>query len=133
MNSTIIVLRRWRLRYFLFIFTTLLGSLGAISSVDWMGVWLGIEVNLFRVLPMLLGGGSSREAECCVKYFVVQVVGSVVVVGGGLFSMGYWGCFTVGGSFMGEVALVIVVVGLMIKLGFVPFHFWLPGVLVGVS
>lgn len=94
-----------------------------------MGVWLGLEVNLFRILPLILGGGSSGEAESCVKYFVVQVVGSGLMFFGALLGAGYWGYFVVRGCLVGEVVLWVVVVGLLIKIGIAPFHFWLPRVM----
>lgn len=117
----------------MFISTALLGRLRAISRTDWMGVWLGLEVNLFRVLPLLLGGGSSGEAESCVKYFVVQMVGSTIMLGGALLGMGYWGSFAVRRCLIREMSLGVVLVGLSVKLGLFPFHFWVPRVMLGVS
>ena len=53
-----------------------------ISCVDWLGVWLGLEINLFSAIPLFLGTGSPREAESAAKYFLIQGVGSAVLFGG---------------------------------------------------
>lgn len=128
-----IVFNKWRLRYFLFIFTVVLGRLGAISRIDWIGVWLGLEVNLFRILPLILGRGSSGEAESCVKYFVIQVIGSGLIFFGAILRIRYWGYFVVRGCLIEEMALWIISIGLIIKIGLVPFHFWLPRVISNIS
>lgn len=82
---------------------------------------------------MLLGGGSSLECESSIKYFLVQVVGSIVVLGGALINLFYVGLFYVEGYLVGELTSFLVGVGLIIKIGLVPFHFWVPRVMSGVS
>lgn len=94
-----------------------------VSRGDWLGVWVGLEVNLFRVIPLLLGGGSSRECECCIKYFMMQAIGSILVLGGALVNMAYLGLFYVRDDLIGEMSSIVVSVGLIVKIGLVPFHF----------
>lgn len=84
-------------------------------------------------MPLLLGGRSSGECECCVKYFLMQAIGSILVLGGALVNIIYLGLFYVGDSLMGEISSIIVSIGLMVKMGLVPFHFWVPRVMSGVS
>lgn len=88
-----------------------------------MGVWLGLEVNLFRVLPLLLGGASSGEVESCVKYFVIQVIGSGLILLAALIGVGCWGYFVVGAIVERDFVLWVILVGLMLKIGVAPFHF----------
>nr|WBP69654.1 NADH dehydrogenase subunit 2 [Propeamussium sp. mt1] len=87
---------------------------------EWFTVWLGMELNLFGAIPFLLGD-SKGEVESAFKYFLVQTFGSMVF----LFSIieGLWlGSFPAG---------FLMMIGLIVKLGAAPFHFWVPVVLMG--
>nr|QIQ23139.1 NADH dehydrogenase subunit 2 [Rochia nilotica] len=118
---------------FLFIFVFMLGSVISLSSLHWMGIWLGLEINLMGFIPVLVYRGVTQETESGVKYFIMQALGS------GLVMMGSLTCYNLllswevilspGFSF----GLLILVSGLMLKLGSFPFHFWLPSVMAGVS
>lgn len=84
------------------------------------------------MIPLFLGRGMAEEAESTIKYFLLQVVGSAVLFRGALINMSYYGGGCVGGVMMMEVAGLLMMVGLMVKVGFVPFHFWVPRVISGL-
>lgn len=102
-----------------------------LSRDNWLGVWFGLEVNLIRFLPFMLGRGLRIEVESTVKYFLVQVVGSALFLVGGLSIAGIVGGLEVSviSSFWG----IVMWFGLLVKLGVAPAHFWVPARLAGVS
>nr|AYJ22287.1 NADH dehydrogenase subunit 2 [Omphalius rusticus] len=117
---------------FLFIFVFIFGSIMSLSSIHWMGIWLGLEINLIGFIPILVYGGVTQETESGMKYFVVQALGSGMLMMGSLISFNT--LFTWESLGSGDlIGLCIVVIGMMLKLGSFPFHFWLPSVMAGVS
>lgn len=120
------------LGFYLFCLTVVVGTCVGISRVDWLGVWFGLEINLFRAIPLLLGTGSPREAESMLKYFLIQGVGSGVLLGGALINSNSLGVMYVTSFTQIEMSLIGVCLGMMIKVGLAPFHFWLPSVIRGL-
>nr|QOW07339.1 NADH dehydrogenase subunit 2 [Costapex baldwinae] len=109
------------------------GTLFSISSMHWLGIWAGLELNLIGFLPMLTYQKSTSESESAVKYFVIQALGSGLLILGSLitYSMSFtWDLY----DFWGEskLGLVIMIAGLCLKLGLFPFHYWLPSVMAGL-
>nr|YP_009003690.1 NADH dehydrogenase subunit 2 [Iwatanemertes piperata]AHB53115.1 NADH dehydrogenase subunit 2 [Iwatanemertes piperata] len=111
-------------------FLCVVGSLMSVSASHWLGVWVGLELNLMGFLPLVVQGGDSQFIEGSIKYFVVQALGSSLLLLGGFlhgslfFSWG-WGS----GSFLVSILLL----GLLLKLGAAPFHWWVPSVMGGLS
>jgi len=69
-------------------------------------------------MPILIGN-SCRESERSFKYFIVQCVGSSIFLVGFCFSIRR--CQRI-------LRIRVAMVGLMVKLGFFPFHLWVPRV-----
>nr|YP_009572098.1 NADH dehydrogenase subunit 2 [Umbonium thomasi]QBI37693.1 NADH dehydrogenase subunit 2 [Umbonium thomasi] len=117
---------------FLFIFITFFGTILSLSSLHWLGIWAGLEINLMGFIPILVYSGMLQETESGMKYFVIQALGSGMIMAGSLFSFSLFltweSCSII--SFTGVVILIF---GLMLKLGSFPFHFWLPSVMAGIS
>jgi len=84
--------------------------LGAVSSETWPAVWIMIETNLISFLPLL--GSKSSIKKNCLLYFIVQSVGSLALLLGGLL-YDWRVIFGVGLLF-----------GLLLKARLAPFHFW---------
>nr|YP_009572211.1 NADH dehydrogenase subunit 2 [Nassarius conoidalis]AND76367.1 NADH dehydrogenase subunit 2 [Nassarius conoidalis] len=111
-----------------------IGTLLSVSSVHWLGIWAGLEINLIGFLPMLVYQKSVSESQSAVKYFIIQALGSSFLMFGSLlvFNMSFtWDMYTKisNPSILG---FIILVSGLCIKLGLFPFHYWLPGVMAGL-
>ncbi len=73
-------------------------------------------------IPLLVFNGGVQGVESSMKYFVVQAVGRGVLLLGAV-------------SFfqLGNFSFFLLVVGLIIKLGLAPFHWWIPAVMGGVD
>ena len=107
------------------------GTLFSISSSHWLGVWAGLEINLIGFLPILLYQKRTSERESAVKYFIVQALGSGLLIFGSLLSSST--SFTWDPSLPSSpLSVVILLAGLMVKIGLFPFHFWLPRVIAGL-
>ena len=116
---------------FLFFFVAVFGTLFSISSSHWLGVWVGLEINLIGFLPILLYQKTTSESESAVKYFIVQALGSGLLIFGSLFRSSI--SFTWEPSLSSSLwGILVILRGLTIKIGLFPFHFWLPSVMAGL-
>nr|YP_010043371.1 NADH dehydrogenase subunit 2 [Perna canaliculus]QPD06653.1 NADH dehydrogenase subunit 2 [Perna canaliculus]QPD06666.1 NADH dehydrogenase subunit 2 [Perna canaliculus]UJM44253.1 NADH dehydrogenase subunit 2 [Perna canaliculus] len=95
----------------------IMGNLLSISSSSWLGVWLGMEINLFGFLIMMNPEGCC-VAQSGVKYFVTQSIGSMLLL------FGFFLVF----SLFNSVGAVVIMMGLLMKTGIFPFHNWVPDV-----
>ena len=68
----------------LFVCTIFFGTLLSVTSSHWLIAWVGLEVNLIGFLPLLVYHGTLLERESGVKYFIVQSLGSIFLLGGRL-------------------------------------------------
>nr|YP_010400307.1 NADH dehydrogenase subunit 2 [Purpura bufo]UQS76006.1 NADH dehydrogenase subunit 2 [Purpura bufo] len=118
---------------YMFITVMGMGTLLSVSSFHWLSIWAGLEINLIGFLPLLVYQKSSSESESAVKYFIVQALGSSMLIFGSLisFNMSFtWDLYT--SSFSNSFGLLIIMSGLCMKLGLFPFHYWLPSVMAGL-
>nr|YP_009455670.1 NADH dehydrogenase subunit 2 [Lutraria maxima]AUH21196.1 NADH dehydrogenase subunit 2 [Lutraria maxima] len=107
----------------MFMVSVMVGIMISLSSMSVLSVWVGMEVGFLGVIGVM-SGQSVGEVESTMKYFIVQVLGSLCFLLGVMV-----GC---GGVFLG-MELVLLVVGLCFKVGLFPFHFWVPAVMSQMS
>nr|YP_010265199.1 NADH dehydrogenase subunit 2 [Allodia zaitzevi]UIP57070.1 NADH dehydrogenase subunit 2 [Allodia zaitzevi] len=114
----------------MFLFSMVLGTFITISSNSWMGVWMGLEINLLSFIPLMIDLNNLMSTEASLKYFLTQAFASSLL----LFSMILFMVFS---NFSFSFDLMnfsfLMSVPLMIKSGMAPFHFWFPSVLEGIS
>nr|ATZ70227.1 NADH dehydrogenase subunit 2 [Conus crotchii]ATZ70721.1 NADH dehydrogenase subunit 2 [Conus crotchii] len=118
----------------MFLFVMGFGTMLSLSSVHWLAIWAGLEMNLIGFLPMLIYQKKISESESAVKYFIVQALGSSLLIFGSLLSFSTsfsWDVMS--GSMSGILGLCVLVSGLSVKLGMFPFHYWVPSVMAGLS
>nr|QFG38788.1 NADH dehydrogenase subunit 2 [Glaphyrina caudata] len=111
-----------------------IGTLLSVSSIHWLSIWAGLEINLIGFLPLLVYQKSVAESQSAVKYFVVQALGSSFLIFGSLilFSMSFtWDVCNNMYNFS-ILGFLMLISGLCIKLGLFPFHYWLPSVMSGL-
>lgn len=107
-----------------FLSTLILGTIIALSANSWLTAWLGLEINLIRIIPLLLTNQNNKATERAIKYFLPQAIASVILIAS--FIIRY-----ISSSFLlfsGESLLISA--SLIIKLGVAPFHLWFPQVLI---
>nr|YP_010852309.1 NADH dehydrogenase subunit 2 [Desmaulus extinctorium]WGH72841.1 NADH dehydrogenase subunit 2 [Desmaulus extinctorium] len=127
---------------YLFLITMFFGTLLSISSVYWLGIWVGLEVNLIGFLPLMVYSKGIMESESGVKYFVVQAIGSSLMLFGSLLSYSISFSWDLSSNLLGSSLedlnygyfyMMFIISGLCLKMGVFPFHFWLPSVMGGLS
>lgn len=99
----------WRSVFISGVFT---GVWISISRRRWVGVWIGLELNLLCFIPVMLGHRRVVK-ESRIVYFLAQACGSLVLLITGLNLISYEFIFDI---FIG--------VALLLKIGAAPFHFW---------
>nr|BAU24801.1 NADH_dehydrogenase_subunit_2 [Lepetodrilus nux] len=117
---------------FLFFFITLFGTTLSLSSSHWLGMWAGLELNLLGFIPLIVSRGMTLEAESAIKYFLVQALGSSILLLGSMTTFNLsltWE--TMNSAHLWGLPFLIL--SLLLKLGAFPFHFWLPSVMAGLS
>nr|QTT61108.1 NADH dehydrogenase subunit 2 [Anentome sp. YY-2021] len=111
-----------------------LGTLLSVSSTHWLAIWAGLEINLIGFLPILVYQKSMSESQSAVKYFVIQALGSSFIMFGSLvvFNMSFMWDMSSNMNGFEIYSLIMMMIGLCLKLGLFPFHYWLPGVMAGL-
>nr|AND96616.1 NADH deshydrogenase subunit 2 [Euoniticellus intermedius] len=104
------------------------GTLISISSYSWMGMWLGLEINLLSIIPLMGTSKNSMQAEAAMKYFITQTLASMIL----LFSMIMMSLNML--FMMNDIILTSMYYSaLFTKMGAAPFHFWFPEIIEGLS
>nr|YP_010449526.1 NADH dehydrogenase subunit 2 [Anelytra multicurvata]UTU96087.1 NADH dehydrogenase subunit 2 [Anelytra multicurvata] len=115
----------------LFVSCLILGTLISISSNSWLGVWIGLEINLLSFIPLMTNHNNILTTEASLKYFLIQAFASATL----LFSiiMSYLMSYTTF-QFDTEISYSILIISaLLLKMGAAPFHFWFPGTMEGLN
>lgn len=111
---------------FIFIFTLISGTLISISSSSWLGIWLGLEINLLSFIPLINKNKTPYETEAAIKYFLVQAIASILFLVAVLST-------EITDFFINNSSPYLISRALLIKIGAAPFHFWFPGVIEGID
>nr|WMV00337.1 NADH dehydrogenase subunit 2 [Maoricicada cassiope] len=106
--------------YLLYLVFLFFGIMVSISSNNWLGCWMGIEINMVSFLPIMANKMSIYASESMIKYFIIQSMGSSLLLMSIIISM------------MIDLNYMIMI-SLMIKIGCPPFHFWYVSVIEGLS
>nr|AWV83380.1 NADH dehydrogenase subunit 2 [Yezoterpnosia nigricosta] len=104
----------------LFLTFMLIGIVISISSNNWLGCWMGIEINLISFLPIMMNSMSVYSSESMMKYFIIQGMGSSLF----FFSLMLMFVYDIN---------YLMMISLLIKMGCPPFHLWFPSVMEGLS
>lgn len=96
----------------MFLIGILRGVWFSIHSDRWLGVWVGLELNLICFIPFIVQGDKiSREPG--VKYFLVQACASFLLLFSGIRLVNY------------ERGIkLLILTSLLLKLGAAPFYLW---------
>nr|ARH55013.1 NADH dehydrogenase subunit 2 [Geodromicus suturalis] len=112
----------------LFFNTLLIGTLISISSYSWMGMWMGLEINLLSIIPLMNNMKNLFSSEASLKYFITQAMASTII----LFSI-IMMSMNLKTSMINNPLLLIFNSALLTKMGAAPFHFWFPEVMEGLN
>nr|AVN68187.1 NADH dehydrogenase subunit 2 [Lamproblatta sp. LA male] len=112
------------------IITLLMGMLMSISANSWLGVWMGLEINLLSFIPLMINHENILTMEASMKYFIIQAMASslllfiIISLSMTKFLPNYMN--------LSEMSMIINT-PLALKSGMAPFHWWFPSVMEGLS
>lgn len=111
----------------LFITTLTLRTLSALSASHWLILWISLELNLLSFIPIITSSSNHQESESAIKYFLAQAIGSGIILLSAIIK-----------SYLTQPIIeyfppLILIFGLIIKLGIAPCHFWFPNVMSGLN
>nr|YP_010591362.1 NADH dehydrogenase subunit 2 [Agriotes hirayamai]QEH58433.1 NADH dehydrogenase subunit 2 [Agriotes hirayamai] len=115
----------------LFLSTLMISTMISISSYSWLGMWLGLEINLLSIIPMMQNQKNILSAESSIKYFITQAVASTIILMS-IIMMMYKTSMT-SSTFIQSIFMLTMNSSLLTKMGMAPFHFWFPEVMEGLD
>nr|YP_009045416.1 NADH dehydrogenase subunit 2 [Neope pulaha]AHA03767.1 NADH dehydrogenase subunit 2 [Neope pulaha] len=111
-----------------FLFTLFFSTLISISSNSWLGCWIGLEINLLSFIPLISNSNNLMNSEASLKYFLTQSIASINFLFSIIFSL-----FLMKNFFFNNLISILINSSLLMKMGSVPFHFWFPNIMEGLS
>nr|QNP09844.1 NADH dehydrogenase subunit 2 [Ochthebius sp. IBE<ESP> AN164] len=111
----------------LFMISMMIGTLITISSYSWLGMWMGLEINLLSIIPLFSNSKNMMNNEAAMKYFITQALASTIM----LFSI-----IILSSNILDNWENnfnMIFNSSMLTKMGAAPFHFWLPEVMEGLN
>nr|UYG49013.1 NADH dehydrogenase subunit 2 [Abscondita chinensis] len=113
-------------------FTSMLimSTLISISAYTWLGMWIGLEINLLSLIP-IIQSKSIMSSESSIKYFITQAIASTIIMLSMIMMMWKFNFSSI--MNMKSNLLMIMNSGLILKMGMTPLHFWFPEVLEGLN
>nr|QHB76894.1 NADH dehydrogenase subunit 2 [Hylomyscus baeri]QHB76900.1 NADH dehydrogenase subunit 2 [Hylomyscus baeri] len=113
-------------------FTMMSGPMITITSSNLLLMWVGLELSLLAITPLLINKKNPRSTEAATKYFVTQATASLIFLLAIILNhkqLGTW----VFQQQTNDLILIITLISLSMKLGLAPFHYWVPEVTQGVE
>nr|AAQ93798.1 NADH dehydrogenase subunit 2 [Otaria byronia] len=110
--------------------TVMSGTMLVLTSSHWLMIWIGFEMNMLAIIPILMKNFSPRATEASTKYFLIQATASMLLMLGiiiNLMTSGQWTIL----KLPNPTASNLLTIALAMKLGMAPFHFWVPEVTQG--
>nr|AII41632.1 NADH dehydrogenase subunit 2 [Sus scrofa] len=118
--------------YTTLIMTVMSGTMLVMISSHWLLIWIGFEMNLLAMIPVLMKNFNPRATEAATKYSLTQATASMMLMMAIIINLLYSGQWTITKMF-NPVAMTMMTLALAMKLGLSPFHFWVPEVTQGIS
>nr|YP_010950963.1 NADH dehydrogenase subunit 2 [Thienemanniella curva]WML69304.1 NADH dehydrogenase subunit 2 [Thienemanniella curva] len=116
---------------FLFMFSLMFGTLMSISSMSWLSVWMGLEINLLSFIPLISNKKNIFLSESSIKYFIIQAMASAILLFMIILS------FMINNNLSEEnlnlIFNILISSIMMMKMGVAPFHFWFPSISEGLN
>lgn len=104
----------------------IISTLMALSSSNWLFLWMSLEINILRFIPILIYSKNYQEIEAAIKYFLAQAMGSALIL---ISRTLIW----VSENILYKLLLTILILSILLKVGSVPCHFWYISVISSVT
>nr|APC60595.1 NADH dehydrogenase subunit 2 [Euryzygomatomys spinosus] len=113
------------------IYTTLImGTLITLTSSHWLLMWMGLEMSMLSIIPILMNKSNPRSTEAATKYFLTQATASMILLLSIIMTMMHSGQWSILHANNQTISLAMTL-SLIMKMGLAPFHFWVTEVTQG--
>nr|AJA04672.1 NADH dehydrogenase subunit 2 [Phrynocephalus scutellatus] len=112
--------------------TIIMGTIMTMSSSNWLLAWIGLELNMLALLPIISKPKTTRSSEATIKYFITQTIASMMMLLSSTTNAWQTGNWDIP-ELKNKFSSTIMSLSLMMKMGAAPMHFWLPEVLQGAT
>ncbi|YP_009479743.1 NADH dehydrogenase subunit 2 (mitochondrion) [Psammomys obesus] len=112
-------------------FTLFFGPMITMTSSNLMLMWIGLEMSLLSIIPLLVNKNNPRSIEAATKYFITQATASMIfllAISSNFYQLGIWSFQEQTNNFI----IMLTTISMTMKLGLAPFHSWLPEVTQGI-
>nr|YP_010698176.1 NADH dehydrogenase subunit 2 [Thoradonta yunnana]WCF77150.1 NADH dehydrogenase subunit 2 [Thoradonta yunnana]WCK12000.1 NADH dehydrogenase subunit 2 [Thoradonta yunnana] len=106
----------------LFIILMSQGTLISVTSNNWLGIWMGLEINLLSFIPLITYNKGSNMNSSGIKYFIVQSIASITMLTSITSLMIYDHPYV---TFITSLTAI----SILMKMGAAPLHFWFPEIM----
>nr|YP_010175302.1 NADH dehydrogenase subunit 2 [Friesea gretae]QSL98420.1 NADH dehydrogenase subunit 2 [Friesea gretae] len=113
-----------KFKLLIFLPCVMFGTILSISSASWFAAWIGLEINLMSIAPILINKMTYQSVEATIKYFLTQAIASTIFIFSAMtlsFSQ-----FMALNDFMLNTFMLLAI---LTKAGVAPLHFWFPQVM----
>nr|APH08202.1 NADH dehydrogenase subunit 2 [Tamias cinereicollis] len=111
--------------------TLISGTLITLFSTHWLLIWVGLEMSMLAIIPILINKANPRSTEAASKYFLIQATASMILMMGSIINFMSTGQWTLTSSYNLTSSLMFTI-ALSMKMGLAPFHLWVPEVTQGI-
>nr|ANE14629.1 NADH dehydrogenase subunit 2 [Canis lupus familiaris] len=112
--------------------TIMTGTMIVMLSSHWLLIWIGFEMNMLAIIPILMKKYNPRAMEASTKYFLTQATASMLLMMGVTINLLYSSQWVIS-KISNPIASIMMTTALTMKLGLSPFHFWVPEVTQGIT
>ncbi|YP_009048925.1 NADH dehydrogenase subunit 2 (mitochondrion) [Aphis gossypii] len=107
----------------MFFIMLMFSTLMSISASNWLSMWMGLELNLFSIIPILNFKSSIYSIEATMKYFLIQAFASILLL-----------IFLINKNFFFlNNSNIMIIMPLLMKLSLMPFPLGLPSMMEGLN
>nr|AAF02978.1 NADH dehydrogenase subunit II [Anablepsoides ornatus] len=114
------------------VFSLCMGTLITITSSHWLLAWMGLEINTFAIIPLMIHKYIPRAMEATIKYFIIQTTAATMLLFASISNAWLTGQWDIQ-HMTHPIPLTMIIIALALKLGVAPLHAWFPEVLQGLS
>ncbi|YP_009756925.1 NADH dehydrogenase subunit 2 (mitochondrion) [Peromyscus eremicus] len=112
-------------------FTIFSGPMVTMLSTNLFLMWIGLEMNLLAIIPMMMKNTNPRSTEAATKYFLTQATASMIFLLSIILNYKQLGMWTLQPQTNNHI-ITLMFISLAMKMGIAPFHSWLPEVTQGI-
>nr|ARR28357.1 NADH dehydrogenase subunit 2 [Palea steindachneri] len=110
----------------------ILGPVITIMSNHWIMAWMGLEINMLAIIPLIAKQHHPRAIEASIKYFLTQAAASSLLLFAIINNTWNSGQFDIT-QLTNTMSSTMMTAALAMKLGLAPFHYWFPETLQGTT